>query len=176
MKPCRTVLFWAAAVLTAVCLALAGCESENRSLLWYQECLSEVTVAEGERVWKLTPTADGFSVEILAPSAAAGVTFRIAETSASVSVGGVQIPAGDAMTAGARRVIALFTLSEERLVGVEADRDGEAVIARYETDAGTVTVTIGDGGIPLSFETEGTKWTVGNCQLQERTDDTNGSK
>lgn len=157
-----------AVLLAAVCLFTAGCARSRRSLLWYQESLVSVTLSDGGTLWEITPAADGWTLTVLSPPGAAGVRWHVTDTAASVSSGGVTIPAGNAMAAVPRRLISLFRLSEERLLGAEADKKGSAVIARYQTDAGEVTVRIGAGGVPLSFSAPDGAWTVTDIRTAEQ--------
>ncbi len=161
MKKSCSARFLTAAVLTAVCLIFQGCTKGTPPLL-YQEKVASATLSDGERSFRLSPIPGGFSLEITAPSHAAGITYRITDTASAVSVGGVEIPAGENVTAAAKQVIALFTLAEENRTGT--DRRPGGMTVRYKTKAGEIAVHLDTDGTPTAFDTPSGTWTVSDFQ------------
>lgn len=165
-----TALLLTAVLLTAFCPLLAGCTKDARPLLWYQDVLVSADVSDGTTAWHLRVIPDGFTAEIVSPPEAAGVTFRITSTSASVCADGVEIPVSDRMTAGAQRLIELFTLDGTRVSDVRPVEDKAGVRAQFSTQSGrTVTVVFGADGLPVSFETDTGAYTVETCEVQTDT-------
>lgn len=157
MKTNRIARFLTAAALTAVCLVFPGCAGEKPPLQ-YQEIFACADLSDGERTYRISPIPGGFSVEITAPSPAAGILYRITDDAATVSAGSVEIPVRDGVAAVPRQVIALFTLSEESRVGT--DRRAGGMTARYKTEGGEIAVHLDGDGVPISFDTPAGTWTV----------------
>lgn len=155
-----------AVILIGICVLITACGKDSRALLWYQSALSSATVSDGAHTWRLTPTADGYTAEIVSPPEASGVTFHLTDASATVSVHGIEIPVSDAMTAGARRLIGLFSLDEARVSEVRPDKGAKTTRARIRTDGGEITVVFGEDGLPLSFETADGAVSVESCALR----------
>ena len=147
-------------LLAAAFLFAAGCTQSDRPLLGYQDTLVSADVSDGTHTWRISPTDGGFTAVILTPPEAEGVTFLLTDVSSSVSLADVTVPVSDKMTAGARRLAALFTLDEARISEVRPDKDTQTVRARVRTDEGEITVTLGKDGIPVSFETSNGTVTV----------------
>ncbi len=154
-----------AASLAALCLFFGGCAPASRPLLWYQDALVSADLTVGERSYRLSAVPGGYAVTVLAPMESAGVTFTVTDVSSFVSYGEVEIPVTESMTAGASRLIALFTLEDARVSEVTPDKKANTVRARIRDAAGnTVFATFGPDGLPVSFETDTGLYTVTNCQ------------
>ncbi len=165
MKSGLKTLFLTAVLLALLCPWLSGCMQSTRPLLWYQDVLLSADVSADGQTYRLSPTEDGFTVTILAPSESAGITFTVTDVSAAVSADGLEIPVSEAMTAGAARLIALFTLEETRVSEVHPDKETETVRARFTAaDGERITAVFGADGLPVSFETEAGIYTVIACE------------
>ena len=145
--------------LLALCAALSfllvGCGPANsRPLLWYQESLTEVTLQDGNTVWRMTPVPGGYTAEIHAPASIAGITFTVTDTAAGVHLGEVQIPVTRAMTEKCDHLFSLFSLTEEELTGVEAPGDDPEGItcARFRRGEAEITLGLTADGIPAYFD------------------------
>ena len=139
----------------AVCLLLMGCASGNsRPLLWYQDILTEAVLIEGDTRWRICAIPDGYTAEILSPPSAAGVVFTVTDTAAEVRLDSVRIPVSEAMLGGCRRLLSLFSLQEDWLIGVDSpgeDPDG-ITRARFRTDTAEYTVGFRMDGVPAYFD------------------------
>lgn len=139
----------------AFCFLFAGCGPANsRPLLWYQDSLTEVTLRDGDTTWHITPIPGGYTAEILTPASIAGITFTVTDTAAGVHLGEVQIPVTRAMTEQCEELFALFSLTEEELVGVDAPGDDPEGItcARFRQGNSEITLGLTAGGVPAYFE------------------------
>lgn len=148
----RRLLF---AFLAAFCVLLFGCVPKNsRPLLWYQDVFTTATLTDGTTTWRLAPIPGGYTAEILSPASIAGITFTVTDTSAEVSMGDMHIPVSEAMTRECDRLIALFRLSEENLIGVEAPGDDPEGItyARFRRDGAEYTAGLRADGLPAFFD------------------------
>ena len=165
MKSGIKTLFMTAVLLALLCPLLGGCMQNTRPLLWYQETLIHADVSTDGQTYRIAPAADGFTVTILAPIESAGVTFTVTDVSSVVSAYGMEIPVSEAMTAGAARLISLFTLEEARVSEVHPDKESQTVRARFKTaDGDSVCAIFGADGLPVSFETETGVYTVIACK------------
>ena len=137
------------------CLLFSGCAPKNtRPLLWYQDSFRDVILCEGNFRWHITPIPGGYTVEILSPASAAGVVFTVTDSAASVSLGAVHIPVSEAMLGECRRILSLFSLREEFLIGIDSPGDDpEGILcAHFRTDTAEYTVGFHSDGTPAYFE------------------------
>ncbi len=148
------------AACAAVCLLLlAGCAAAPaRSLLWYQETLVSAEIADGTCAWRVAPTPDGWSVTLHMEEGDA--VFALGSAGCSVSCGGVTIPVGEAMTSGARRAAALFSLAPEALCEVRTDEGDGTVRARFRTETAQIVLGLRADGLPVYFEETTARGTV----------------
>lgn len=143
------------ALLAILFLLLPGCSPKNtRPLLWYQDVFTEVTLQQGDTTWRIAPIPGGFTAEILAPASVVGITFTITDAAGEVSLGDLHIPVSEAMSGGCVRMMNLFRLREDQLIGIEAAGDDPEGItcARFRTDTAEYTVGLRPDGLPAFFE------------------------
>ena len=138
-----------------LCLLFSGCTPKStRPLLWYQDSFAEIILCEGNARWHIAPIPGGYTAEILSPASAAGIIFTVTDTAASVCLGDVCIPVSEAMLGECRRILSLFSLREESLIGIDSpgdDPDG-ILCAHFRTDTAEYTVGFRTDGTPAYFE------------------------
>ena len=143
------------ALCAAFCFLLAGCGSiHSRPLLWYQESLTEITLRDGDTVWRMTPVPGGFTAEILAPDSVAGIVLTVTDTAAQAGLGEVQIPVSEAITGQCCQLFSLLCLTEETLIGLEAPgEDPEGISrARFRQSNAEITLGLRPDGLPAFFD------------------------
>lgn len=143
------------ALCAILCLIFPGCTPKNtRPLLWYQDAFTGATLSDGDTTWRIAPIPGGFTAEMIAPASVAGITFTITDTAGEVSLGDLHIPVSEAMSGGCMRLMDLFRLREDQLIGVDAAKDDPEGItyARFRTDTAEYTVGIRPDGLPAFFE------------------------
>ena len=149
-----------AAVLLAVTLTLTACQNAAEAPFLYRDRLSSATVSDGIRTFRITPIAGGFAVEITDPPSVSGILYRITSEASFVSMGEVEIPVSDRMSAAAKQVITLFTPSDDQLLSAKTDKKTGTRTVRFSNDADEITVSLNENGSPLSFKTKDGTWTV----------------
>lgn len=143
------------ALCAILCFLLIGCSPGNtRPLLWYQESLTEVTLQDGNTVWRMTPVPGGYTAEILSPASAEGITLTVTETDAQARLGDVCIPVSRAMTVACDDLFSLFCLTEEELIGLDAPGDDPEGItcARFRLSNREIALGLTADGLPAFFD------------------------
>ena len=143
------------ALCAALVFLLTGCGSiHSRPLLWYQASLTEVTLRDGNTVWRMTPVPGGYTAEILSPASAAGITLTVTDTDAQARLGDMRIPVSQAMTVACDDLFSLLCLSEEELIGLDAPGDDPEGItcARFRRSDREITIGLTADGLPAFFD------------------------
>lgn len=148
------------AACAAVCLLFAvGCGKAKRELLWYQDAMRSVVLEKDGYIWRITPEADGYTGEMLAPESVAGVSFFVSSGAAYAVYGDLRIPVRSSV-GGMEPILSLLHLKIEDLIRIEADEEAALVYACFRQENAVCTVGMSQDGLPVFFSVESDGETV----------------
>ncbi len=151
-----------------LCAAFSGCGLSGVDWLSYRDGFVSADLTDGERAWRITAVPEGFTAEMLSPPEAAGVTFRITDTTAFAFVGGTEIPVSDSFVSNVRRMVSLFEKGDAQIKEVRSFGSTSDVCVRFVTERGEeVSAVFTANGLPRSFETAGGVYTVEQITVNE---------
>lgn len=149
------------AACAAVCLLLLfGCGTEKRSLLWYQENMSSVTLESDGYLFRIVPERDGYRCTLLSPESVSGISFFCGEGTAYAEYGNLHIPIRAGTVGGMERMLPCLSLQEENLLHIEADRETGLVHARFRMENAICTVGMASDSLPIFFLVESGEETI----------------